>query len=70
MNSTGSSNSKNKTSGGGVKDNSAENKKVRTSLKEHSNPLIRSFAKMGYTVWIIVMAVGMALAFIVALFLL
>lgn len=70
MNSTGNNDPKNKTSGAGNKEKSAENKKVKTSLKDHSNPLIRSIARVSYTVWLIVMAVGMSLAFIVALFLL
>jgi hypothetical protein len=41
----------------------------RPSLKDHSNPMIRGFAKAGYTVWIIVLAVGLFLAFVVSLFL-
>ncbi|CAN5294433.1 hypothetical protein BH23BAC2_BH23BAC2_10850 [soil metagenome] len=41
----------------------------RPPLKEHSNPVVRGFAKAGYTVWIIVMAVGLFLAFVVSLFL-
>lgn len=38
-------------------------------LKDHSNPVIKGFAKAGYTVWIIVLAVGLFLAFVVGLFL-
>ncbi|CAM4146133.1 hypothetical protein [Gillisia limnaea] len=41
----------------------------KTPLKEHKNPIIRGFAKTGYTVWIVVMVVGLTLAFVVALFL-
>lgn len=41
----------------------------RPPLKDHSNPLIRNFAKTGYTIWIIVLAVGLFLAFVVSLFL-
>ncbi len=41
----------------------------RPPLKEHTNPMVRGFAKAGYTVWIIVLAVGLFLAFVVSLFL-
>ena len=41
-----------------------------TPLREHDNSIVRFFAKTGYTVWIIVMVVGLILAFIVSLFLL
>jgi len=41
----------------------------RPPLKNHSNPMIRGFAKTGYTIWIIVLAVGLFLAFVVSLFL-
>ena len=41
----------------------------RPPLKDHSNPLVRKFAKTGYTIWIIVLAVGLFLAFVVSLFL-
>lgn len=41
----------------------------RPPLKDHSNPMIRGFAKTGYTIWIIVLAVGLFLAFVVSLFL-
>lgn len=41
----------------------------RPPLKDHSNRMVRGFAKTGYTVWIIVMAVGLFLAFVVSLFL-
>lgn len=41
----------------------------RPPLKDHSNPVIRGFAKTGYTIWIIVLAVGLFLAFVVSLFL-
>ena len=40
-----------------------------TSLREHKNSTVRFFARTGYTVWIIVMVVGLILAFIVSLFL-
>lgn len=45
-----------------------DNKK--TSLRKHKNPFIRTTARAGYTIWIVVMAVGLLLAFIVSLFLL
>ena len=70
MNSTGNTDSQNKTFGAGDKKSSAKNKKPRTPLKEHSNPLVRSFAKMSYTVWVVVMAIGMFLAFVIAIFVL
>ena len=41
----------------------------KTSLKEHKNPLIRGFARTGYTVWIVVMVLGVIMAFIAAIFL-
>lgn len=40
-----------------------------TPLREHDNSLVRFFARTGYTVWILVMVVGLILAFIVSLFL-
>ncbi|MEP6262647.1 MAG: hypothetical protein ABJ092_13815 [Gillisia sp.] len=40
-----------------------------TPLRDHDNSVVRFFAKTGYTVWIIVMVVGLILAFIVSLFL-
>lgn len=47
-----------------------ENKKKESqSLRKHDNAFIRIFAKTGYTAWIIVMAVGLIMAFIVSLFL-
>ena len=45
------------------------NRGFKTPLKEHRNPLIRGFAKTGYTIWIVVMVVGLILAFIIAIFL-
>ena len=41
----------------------------RAPLKDHSNQMIKGFARAGYTVWIIVLAVGLFLAFVVSLFL-
>jgi len=41
-----------------------------TPLREHDNSIVRFFARTGYTVWIVVMAVGLLLAFIVSFFLL
>lgn len=38
----------------------------KTAWKDHSNPIVRSIAKVGLWVWIVVMAVGLGLAFIVA----
>ncbi len=45
-------------------------KKERTSLREHPNKFIRFFARAGFTVWIIVMVVGLSIAFVVSVFLL
>lgn len=39
---------------------------TKKSWKEHNNPLIRGIAKVGLWVWIVVMAVGLGLAFLVA----
>ncbi len=47
----------------------AGEKKGRTSLREHPNKAIRFFAKAGFTVWIIVMVIGLVIAFVVSLFL-
>lgn len=44
--------------------------KKKKGFKNHENSFVRFFAKTGYTVWIIVMAVGLLLAFGVSLFLL
>ena len=41
----------------------------KNPLKEHKNPLIRGFARTGYTVWIVVMVLGIIMAFIAAIFL-
>lgn len=41
----------------------------KTPLNEHKNPIIRGFAKTSYTIWIVVMVVGIILAFVVAIFL-
>ncbi len=41
----------------------------KTPLKEHKNPIIRGLARTGYTVWIVMMVVGVIMAFIVAIFL-
>lgn len=70
MNSNRNPDPQNRTTGTGDMKSSAKNKKKRTPLKEHSNPLVRSFAKTSYTVWVVVMAVGMFLAFVIAIFLL
>lgn len=51
-------------------DPAGEPVKKSSSLKDHKNPLIRGFAHVGFWVWIIVMAVGLGLAFIVSLALL
>ncbi len=45
------------------------NMKHLTPLREHENSIVRFFARTGYTVWIIVMTLGLLLAFIVSLFL-
>lgn len=44
--------------------------KEKVSLRQHKNPFIRTTARAGYTIWIVVMAVGLLLAFVVSLFLL
>ncbi len=49
---------------------SGEPVKKSTSLKDHKNPIVRGLAHAGFWVWIIVMAVGLGLAFIVSLALL
>ncbi|MFO7720437.1 MAG: hypothetical protein R6W85_08360 [Gillisia sp.] len=41
----------------------------KTPLNEHKNAIIRGLAKTGYTIWIVVMVVGLILAFIVSIFL-
>lgn len=41
-----------------------------TNLKDHKNPVIRAFAHLGFWVWIIVMAIGLGLAFLVSMALL
>ena len=45
-------------------------KTKKTSYKEHKNPIIRSIARTGYTVWLVVMGIGIVLAFIVSVFVL
>ncbi len=45
-------------------------KKASTPLREHPNKFIRFFARAGFTVWIIVMVVGLSIAFVVSVFLL
>ena len=45
-------------------------KKESTSLRDHPNKYIRFFANAGFTVWIIVMVVGLSIAFVVSVFLL
>lgn len=49
---------------------SPSTKKGPTSLREHPNKVIRFFARAGITVWIIVMGIGMILAFVVSVLLL
>ncbi|MCM4159719.1 hypothetical protein FHG64_15315 [Antarcticibacterium flavum] len=44
--------------------------KKSSNLKDHKNPVIRALAHVGFWVWIIVMAVGLGLAFLVSLALL
>lgn len=44
-------------------------KEGRIPLKEHSNPAVRFFAKAGFMVWVIILVVGLLLAFTFALFL-
>lgn len=45
-------------------------KKESTSLRDHPNKYIRFFANAGFTVWIVVMVVGLSIAFVVSVFLL
>lgn len=40
-----------------------------TTLREHSNPIVKFFARAGYMVWIIVLVVGLLIAFTFSLFL-
>lgn len=47
----------------------AGGKNGKTTLREHSNPVVRFFAKAGYMVWIIVLVVGLLIAFTFSLFL-
>ncbi|MDT0648251.1 hypothetical protein RM545_16275 [Zunongwangia sp. F260] len=42
----------------------------KTSYRDHKNPVIRALSRTGYTVWIIVMGIGLLLAFIVSVALL
>ncbi len=44
-------------------------KEGRRSLREHPNDIIRFFARAGFTVWVIVMVIGLLIAFGVSLFL-
>ena len=39
----------------------------KKSLKEHKNPIVRAFAKVGYTAWIVVLSIGGILAFLISL---
>lgn len=50
--------------------NEGEAPKKSSNLKDHKNPVVRAFAHVGFWVWIIVMAVGLGLAFLVSLALL
>ncbi len=50
--------------------NTSGTKKESTPLREHPNKFIRFFARAGFTVWIIVMVVGLSIAFVVSVFLL
>lgn len=45
------------------------NMRWNSSLKDHNNRVVRGFARTSYTVWIVVMVLGLILAFIVGLFL-
>ena len=45
-------------------------KTQKSSYKEHKNPIIRAIARTGYTVWLVVMGIGIVLAFIVSVFVL
>lgn len=38
----------------------------RKSWREHDNPMVRSVAKIGMWVWIVVLAVGLGLAFLIS----
>lgn len=44
-------------------------KEGRRSLREHPNSVVRFFARAGFMVWVIVMVVGLLIAFGVSLFL-
>lgn len=43
------------------------NRSRKSSLRKHENAFIRFFANVGFKIWFIVMAVGIALAFVVAI---
>lgn len=43
-----------------------ETETKRKSLKEHKNPIVRGAARVGFWVWIAVMAVGLGFAFLIS----
>lgn len=43
------------------------NREDKKSWRKHDNAIVRFFAKTGFTVWIIVMAIGLGLAFFVGI---
>jgi len=45
-------------------------KEAATPKKEHSNPVVRAIMNTGYTVWLIVLGVGIVLGFVVSVALL
>lgn len=47
-----------------------EEKEKKPSLKDHKNPVVRFFAKFAFSVWMIVMGVGLLLALVVSFMLL
>ncbi|WP_026915399.1 hypothetical protein [Christiangramia portivictoriae] len=45
-------------------------RKSAEPTEEHKNPIVRFLARTGYTVWLIVLGVGIVIAFIVSVALL
>lgn len=41
-------------------------KSTKKSYKEHQNPIVRALARTGYTVWLVVMGIGIVIAFVVS----
>jgi len=50
----------------GIK-NQHKKTKTKKSLREHSNPIVRVFAKSGYAIGIVILVIGGVLAFIASI---